>query len=525
MSVAEQRSDGSGSSASHHGHDRMRHLWTPATIVCALLLLLPTLAYPLDHDQGVFMYLGRTILAGKMPYLDAWDNKPPLIHLLYAAVAWPDDFDTARRLLHAVDVLAQIVGSFSVAVVARACLADCGRLGREVGAFAGGAWNAALYVSQGSFQIAQAESFAGAALVAGAAVLLGVAHQPGRRRWLSACVLFGVALAFKPTVVIAIPILIWPVVRGARAVYLAMGAVASLAPCLALAVWLVVGGGMSSCVELLWSYLPFYATLGHGVVRRSLHIWLRLYLGPLLLAGVGLLYSACRQQSVLHTRCIAFAILGIVGMFVVQGKGLWYHLSPALPLVSILVGVAIGGLVANVPRGLVPRVLALACLCGAPAFYVVWYRGSGYSSAVSRLWCEVRDHAGASCVSAREESEQRASDRISAVMQPGDDVLVWGRPITIYQRVRATAPTRFFSNIPIVSEVCPAAWRREFARKVLQEPPKAVVVAKDDAAPGVTGTAMPSSSLLNVIPGLAEALGRSYHLQYDDDFLTVYVRP
>lgn len=36
------------------------------------------------HDSGIFLYFGQQILNGKMPYLDLWDHKPPLIFYLDA---------------------------------------------------------------------------------------------------------------------------------------------------------------------------------------------------------------------------------------------------------------------------------------------------------------------------------------------------------------------------------------------------------------------------------------------------------
>ena len=39
-------------------------------------------------DSGVFLYIGWRILGGALPYRDAWDSKPPLIHHLNALGLW-----------------------------------------------------------------------------------------------------------------------------------------------------------------------------------------------------------------------------------------------------------------------------------------------------------------------------------------------------------------------------------------------------------------------------------------------------
>ncbi len=37
-----------------------------------------------SKDAGVFLYMGQAILSGKMPYVDVWDHKPPLVFYLNA---------------------------------------------------------------------------------------------------------------------------------------------------------------------------------------------------------------------------------------------------------------------------------------------------------------------------------------------------------------------------------------------------------------------------------------------------------
>ena len=39
---------------------------------------------PLDRDEGMFGYMGQLILDGGLPYLDAFDHKPPVVFYLNA---------------------------------------------------------------------------------------------------------------------------------------------------------------------------------------------------------------------------------------------------------------------------------------------------------------------------------------------------------------------------------------------------------------------------------------------------------
>jgi hypothetical protein len=56
-------------------------------LACVLFVVrLPSLAQPMGADQGLYAYVGETIRTGGLPYRDAWDQKPPAIHLTYAAI-------------------------------------------------------------------------------------------------------------------------------------------------------------------------------------------------------------------------------------------------------------------------------------------------------------------------------------------------------------------------------------------------------------------------------------------------------
>ena len=51
------------------------------------LFSLPGITLP-NRDSSVFQYAGAQMLAGKIPYLDFWDHKGPLIFVVNALGAW-----------------------------------------------------------------------------------------------------------------------------------------------------------------------------------------------------------------------------------------------------------------------------------------------------------------------------------------------------------------------------------------------------------------------------------------------------
>ena len=70
---------------------------------------LPSLVQPAGADQDLYAYVGQEISRGSLPYLDAWDQKPPAIHYTYALLysLWPHP-----SVVPAADLLAAVVIAF-----------------------------------------------------------------------------------------------------------------------------------------------------------------------------------------------------------------------------------------------------------------------------------------------------------------------------------------------------------------------------------------------------------------------------
>ena len=161
-------------------------------VAAALLVLarLPSLVQPMGADQGLYAYVGERILRGELPYVDAWDQKPPAVHYAYALMRaiWPAD-----AVVAAADLAA--------AVAIAACLFVAGRALAIPGVGAGSAL-LFLLLSNPSFTRlngvrvrAQCETFIALAVAAAVCVLA----RRERPAWAYAAggLLMGAAVAFK----------------------------------------------------------------------------------------------------------------------------------------------------------------------------------------------------------------------------------------------------------------------------------------------------------------------------------------
>lgn len=66
---------------SYHGSVILKILWVG--LLVSGILLNPLFSYP-GRDAGIFLYIGSLILKGKVPYLDVWENKGPIVFYINA---------------------------------------------------------------------------------------------------------------------------------------------------------------------------------------------------------------------------------------------------------------------------------------------------------------------------------------------------------------------------------------------------------------------------------------------------------
>src|SRR5262249_4690802 len=87
----------------------------PLALIAALLIVrLPSLVQPMGPDQALYSYIGERILHGDLAYRDAFDQKPPGIHYLYAGLRALSRRDA---IVPAADLAAAAIGAALLWVV------------------------------------------------------------------------------------------------------------------------------------------------------------------------------------------------------------------------------------------------------------------------------------------------------------------------------------------------------------------------------------------------------------------------
>jgi hypothetical protein len=166
-------------------------------LIVLVMVRLPSLVQPAGADQDLYAYVGQEISRGGLPYLDAWDQKPPAIHYTYRLLygLWPNP-----SIVAAADLVVAVAVAWLLMLLERRMTGGPGlaaplvflALGNPVFSRFGGMWLRS-----------QCETFI-ALSVAGAMLLLHAATRAPSARsvhaWslrIGAGLLLGVAASFK----------------------------------------------------------------------------------------------------------------------------------------------------------------------------------------------------------------------------------------------------------------------------------------------------------------------------------------
>lgn len=525
-------------------------------IACALgiaFLLFQLVTFSYGRDQGIYAMVGKAITAGKMPYRDAWDFKPPGVFLVYAlSRTLFGATQTGIRIVEAAGLVAMI---FAMTRITERWWGD-----RRIGLLSGGI--AVLVHAQLDFwHTAQPESFGGMltifALWALGPILAPDADPEPRRKTalrLVACgAIFGATGLLKPPLagggaVIAAALAIRafqrPRVAASEAVrdavrpalLIAAGGAAPIALC---ALWFLAKGALADLWAVLFVFTPHYTKLSwvgesvNGMAYWGFTEWLSRYssvptIGVLLMLGF---------QPKPRERLGAAVLAGIIAIHiagvVMQGKFFPYHYGATWPLTALLAGLGYW----RVWERLAPRGVA-----GAAVFFAIFTLSCFFRTATKDVpesflvRCGIRLELfapgfghGFSAEASRPEKEQIAIDKLASIadvnavsnravarllqkrVPPDRTVFVWGFEPVIYDLADRTPSTRYLYNVPQRVAWAKAKERAVLLRDLAASPPAAIVVEHYDVFPAVTGDAIDSSdTMIRDFPELLDLLARRY---------------
>jgi hypothetical protein len=519
-------------------------------VVFVVVRALPILTFPLGRDQGTYLTIGQGLLEGKQLYRDLWDNKPPGIFIVYAGIARV--FGRTMWSAAVVDVFLLLIISY---LLFRFTEPYLGRAGAAIAVMVHASWHGEMKY----FWIAQPETFQVVCVLAG---YLLMTRRGGRSRvsQFAAGLLLGCACWLKYNGVAFLPLLLFlPFLdtRGfdqdpprvsltipwrnwlARAALLLAGLAAAIGIVLA---WIVFKGAWPAMREIQFEVLPRYAAMG---IQRNRHYLLSVFARTNYYLGVWTLWAtlvgllvAWLRRDLRRFAPVFLAALTAYAAVVMQVRLHDYYFQTCYPFFAAIWAY----LVVSFYEG--------TCVLARN------FRQRGWGLAVGLLWIvfanamfwPLPDEFNKLIMRYEELREWRADPEgfysnyprqlpfellrgqfdvihyLEKNAKPSDGVYVWGSNCLIYYLSGHQAPTRFVSNLGVLSLWAQPSWREELVRDLRNAQPRFIVVTRGDALPTITYVNLDSENYLTIFPKLDSFITENYKRVADFDTFVVYQR-
>jgi 4-amino-4-deoxy-L-arabinose transferase-like glycosyltransferase len=524
--------------------------WLALALGLVLLMAIPNLSYPIGRDQATYCVIGRGLLDGARLYRDLWDNKPPGIFYLYAAIV--KIFGPAMWSIGLLDIFWMMAISVCIFRFTERTLG-------KIAAFLAVLVNAAMHIRAGYWDAGQPEAFL-MLFIFGSYFLLSDHSRGMKLKELLAGVLFAAAFWVKYNAVAFLPFLMMALFlegaeAGGRAERLRLrmahgqwfstlsrfaggfllGGAVVVSGCL-------FSGAWSAFVEQQFKVLPRYAaTASAGIPHYSswaagrIEFWLGLWT---LFAAPAAIIVAWRRR---HLARLAPSLVGAAAGFAalaVQIRYQPYYFETCYPFLAILwaylIVSALEGTrafaryfaernwrVARVLTWVVYANLIALCLPGPVMRLVTNYRAFNQ-------WRQdpARFYSSYSWPGAAEDfrSILRVVDYLKRHPTPANGVYVWGNEPLIYYLSGHRPPVRFVWNLALIAPWRLPGWRRELVSQLITARPRYIIVARRDEAHGLSGTWQDSAQVLQEFPALAGFLRNFYRPCKDEVTFEIYCR-
>jgi hypothetical protein len=502
-----------------------------------LLLRLPAVVQPMGADQGLYAYVGERILAGDLPYRDAWDQKPPAIHYTYAVM----------RAIWAGD--AAVGGADLLAAAAVGWLLF--RLGGTMGSTMAGAVSALLFLllsnpaftRLGGIRLrAQSETFIAVAVTG--ALLLIARRRQGAGPWTAVCagVLFGTSFVFKYNAGIYVAAGIsaawlWRRTTWPDVLRVAGGFAIPVAVMLAI---FGAGGAVRDLYDATITYNVQYS--GETYAGPGAAVWYLLAF-PIdrarvdalwTVGGAGclvlILLSAGRRERLVAPTWVAAACLSIA---VNGSRGLPQYFVQANPALALAAGWAaveawsllrakagrrapvLGLIVLLIVSIGVWRVNQFPKLVEQTAFDATYALGRMDRSAYLSRYVDERKYSALAA--------EQLADVVRTSTQPDDRIYVFGFTCAAYVIADRASASRFFWSRPVIVRFksgTPRYGIEGLLAELRQRPPTLVALQRKDWAPDVAD----SADFFMGTPALAGWLQSNYVRAAGPEAFDVWVR-
>jgi hypothetical protein len=523
------------------------HYYAAALLLVIIAFGGSTILYPPGPDQAMFMIVGKGLLKGLFPYKDIWDIKPPVVYFIYAMTI--RTFGDAFISIRIFDIIYTLFTALAITWFG-------GKLFTWRAGFYGALCYLLMYLSQGYWELAQAESFKGLPYLI--SIILFIKSLESDRSWLAlpAGLSLSIAVFLKYTslallpgfLVICLVLKPWNAKKSAATglVFL-VGLGAGISLFLA---HIALNGAFQDFLMMNFKFVFPYSGLDdqagflkHGfshfiwtIATGSLNFIYQVsknFIKPnfLLCAPcvMAIYYAIWRKEKAILIP-LAFAVLSIIEV-VVQGK-LWpYHWITAFVFLAVLGGfgfemlhISLEGKLGKIQANLLTYLLIMLMALNSSLIFTrlteglnLWKLATGK---ISR-----RGYISSLCAKPDEgfcyNDFERVAQYVSRKSEPEETLYLWGTEVIIYFLADRPLATRFMTTFAVMFPWAPPEYREELMACLSSDPPSLFIL---EASHGTQlgETALGARQPLDGYPELTKLLNDRYFLQNTIGNFSIY---
>lgn len=518
--------------------------WVAVLVIGLTLAALPVLTYPMGRDQGMYANIARAILHGGLPYIDAWDIKPPAIYYIYAVdIAIFGGGSAALRVVDLLTVPLTLVGIYWLGK----------RLANRRMAVLAMVMFSVFYFTEQFPSLTQSDTVVTLPMTWAVVCALHAADSPPASRrallWsIGAGTLCAATLWFKqyyalfvlvlvgyhlwvrlfaqlPTTPLRAKVTAFP---WKEALAFALGGLpVGLLPVLyfasngVLQEMLYVAQGTArynaqsftsfqAFVDQMWNYVQF-RWLQWGVLIVLALAWFVLKIATIIQHRRSANSDRQPVSNPQHSGLIILWLLAGLGFVLLQGKGFdthWIPMLPPLVLLSADCAQRVLDWIAGIQTRRAWVVYTLACV----ALLSILFRGMWFSALPYLAGHEsLQDYyANFQANDLKPAESLQMIDWLRERVPAGDTLYIWGFRPEVYYLADLRPATRFLAHFPLVSPGYPPEWQQENVDTLWAALPPYVLVMQADEMPWVTGQHKDSHQLLVQYKQLSDWLAYNY---------------
>lgn len=500
-------------------------------LALAALIGSVSLTYPFGRDQGIYAYAGKLLLEGKMNYKEVFDLKPPGIHFFFSFIQLVsgESMFSARMF----DIFWQFLTAVIVMVISS-------RVTRSVFLpLLSGFLYIFLYYRLDYWHTLQADGALN--LFFALTVLLAISsfYSHSFLKVFASGLVFGIALLFKYTIISFLPLLLicfmfskreLTSLRIKNVIVFLTGLVFIL---LSVVLLYQFTGALPEFINVQFVQTPLYTSIAYEtesgvyIFSQLLKLFIYSVYAPLIWFTAGALFLLARAKQLNFTSLVIFVwVAASLFSLIIQWKFYYYHFLVIIAPLAVASVYFIALLLAKLPekrKFTVKIVLAVFFIAFAGyAFkpYLISYPVLYSVISKQRTMNQAYELNGFTQDSVFMISKTfKAIDKVKKETEITDNIFVWGFDPLVYYLSGRKCTSRFIYNFPLLWKGENSALKSEFMSRINANPPKMILVAKNDPLLFISGYDEDSQKLLDRFTEFKSVIDSKYAFETTiDDF-------